>query len=312
MSLHFRQDGTFTIVQFTDVHWTDGNERDEQTRELMDRVVETEQPDLVVLTGDTIAGGQAPDPAQAWNQAVEVLHRREVPWAAVFGNHDDEGCLSRRDLMEIQQRHRMCLSEPGPDEVPGVGNYILTVQPRTSHAQPSILYFLDSGSYAPELVGGYAWIPPGVVSWYRETATHVRQTYGKGLLSLAFFHIPLPEYNDLWNYRVCAGVKQEDVCCPRLNSGLFCAMLEMDDMMGVFVGHDHTNDYIGEFGGIHLAYGRGSGYNTYGKEGFERGARIIRLYEGKQRFDTWLRLADGTAVMTQPRHEPDDTVRQVG
>lgn len=35
----------------------------------------------------------------------------------------------------------------------------------------------------------------------------------------------------------------EPVCDPQLNSGLFNAMLECGDVMGVFCGHDHNNDY---------------------------------------------------------------------
>ncbi|MGG4142508.1 hypothetical protein ABEW34_05195 [Paenibacillus algorifonticola] len=97
---------------------------------------------------------------------------------------------------------------------------------------------------------------------------------GLPLPSLAFFHLPLPEYNEVWNYHSCYGHNYEGMGCPNVNSGLFAAFLEMSDVRGVFVGHDHINDFWGELHGIRLHYGRAIGYNSYGKEGFARGARI--------------------------------------
>ena len=35
----------------------------------------------------------------------------------------------------------------------------------------------------------------------------------------------------------------EKACAPKLNTGMFAAMKEAGDVMGVFVGHDHDNDY---------------------------------------------------------------------
>ena len=52
------------------------------------------------------------------------------------------------------------------------------------------------------------------------------------------------------------------------------------------------------------AMGRASGYNTYGREGFPRGARVITLQEGERQFETWLHLDDGTRVQEQPEHTP--------
>lgn len=56
--LTFQKDGTFKIVQFTDLHWKDGRPEDIRTRKLMNTVVQAEQPDLVVFTGDVIYTGR--------------------------------------------------------------------------------------------------------------------------------------------------------------------------------------------------------------------------------------------------------------
>ncbi len=47
--------------------------------------------------------------------------------------------------------------------------------------------------------------------------------------------------------------------------------------LGVFVGHDHNNEFSFYKENILLAYGRSSGYNAYGT--YEKGARII-IYDG--------------------------------
>ena len=73
---------------------------------------------------------------------------------------------------------------------------------------------------------------------------------------------------------------------PAINSGLFNTMLEMKGVMGAFCGHDHSNDAIGLYKGLALGYGRVSGIDAY--EGLSRGGRIIVLYEGEQRFDTYV------------------------
>lgn len=61
--------------------------------------------------------------------------------------------------------------------------------------------------------------------------------------------------------------------------------------MGVFAGHDHDNDYVGINKRILLGYGRVTGADAYGE--LIRGARIIELYEGEFKFDTWIATLSG-------------------
>lgn len=310
--LRFRPDGTFTIVQFTDLHFADSPWRDSEgdgpTTALMERVLDAEQPDLVLLTGDVIDGGRCADPTAVWTRAVVPIVTRRLPWAAVFGNHDDEGPVDRAGLMAHQQRLPGCLSQPGPAEVSGVGNYVLPVLAAQSDQPAAHLYCLDSNAYAETDIRGYGWVRRDQIAWYVATARDLAAANGGSALpALAFFHIPLPEYNEVWDYHSCYGHKYEPVCCPHINTGLFAALHEMGDVMGTFVGHDHVNDFVGDLHGIKLAYGRGSGYNTYGRAGFAKGARVIRLTEGVRDFTTWLRLEDGSAVTAQLHHAPEGT-----
>lgn len=74
----------------------------------------------------------------------------------------------------------------------------------------------------------------------------------------------------------------EEACAPKLNTGMFAAMKESGDVMGIFVGHDHDNDYAVMWKGILLAYGRFTGGNTEYNH-LPNGARIIVLDEGAAR-----------------------------
>ena len=270
----------------------------------MTRIAKTESPDLIVLTGDILAGGGCDDAADSLRQVIKTVETCGAPWAAVFGNHDDEGSADRQELMTVMQESRLSLSQPGPEEVPGVGNYILPIQNFEANATAAVLYFIDSGSYALTDIGGYDWIRREQIAWYLQESAKLTAETGHPLPALAFFHIPIPEYDEVWDFHTCYGVKYENVCAPQINTGFFAALHEAGDVMGTFVGHEHVNDFWGDLHGIRLCYGRATGYNTYGREGFPRGARVIQLQEGERQFETWLHLDDGTIVHSQPEHAP--------
>jgi hypothetical protein len=92
------------------------------------------------------------------------------------------------------------------------------------------------------------------------------------------------------------GERNEDECPGPFNSGLFSALLERDDVKGVFVGHDHNNDYVGNYFGIYLGYSANAGFGTYGLGGADnnrlRGARVFVLNEDDpEHFETHMVFA---------------------
>ncbi|OQX10227.1 MAG: hypothetical protein BWK76_20980 [Desulfobulbaceae bacterium A2] len=296
--LRCRDDGSFTIIQFTDTHFENGEPEDLRTAALLERVLATETADLVLFTGDVLGPG-CRDARAAWAMATAPLVRRGLPWAAVFGNHDDEsGAATRAELMAIQQGIPGCLSRPGPRTLSGLGNYLLHVGRADGTGTAATLCCLDAHTYAETDIGGHGWVRDDQIRWFTRSLAPLRQ--GRGTTAtqpvLVFLHIPLPEFDEVWRLGGCVGEKNEEVCCPRINTGFFAAMHLSGRVRGVFCGHDHVNDFQGGLHGIRLCYGRASGYNTYGQDGFARGARIIRLYDDGRDFDTWLRLEDGRRV----------------
>ena len=88
-------------------------------------------------------------------------------------------------------------------------------------------------------------------------------------------------------------------------NGMFAAMKEAGDVMGVFVGHDHDNDYAVMWKNILLAYGRFTGGNTEYNH-LPNGARVIVLNEGTRTFETWIRQKGGVVDSTS---YPSDYVK---
>ncbi|MUT64734.1 metallophosphoesterase family protein [Paenibacillus sp. NEAU-GSW1] len=304
--LQFHKDGTFKIVQFTDIHWQNNNPADLCSLDLMNNILDHETPDLVIFTGDMIHSELADDPKTAFIHAVSAVTARNIPWAFVFGNHDAEEGITRDEIMAISKELPACLAQQGPAYIGGIGNYFLTIQSSTDIDRiKTALFLFDSGSYAPKQIGGSAWIRRDQIDWYIQESLHLEaKNENRPIPSLSFFHIPLPEFNDLWDFHTSFGYNYEGVGCPKINSGLFNAFLERGDVTGVFVGHDHVNDFWGNLHGIRLCYGRATGFNTYGKEDFPRGARVIKLYEANRDFETWLRLEGGVLMKDQPVHPP--------
>ena len=292
--LRCRRDGSFTIVQFTDTHFANGGEDDRKTAALMRSVLDLEQPDLVIITGDVICGQGTNDPSVSWPLAAAPMIERGLPWCTVFGNHDDECGMTRPEILQLLQTLPGCLTRPGPARVSGLGNYLLPIKDHRSRQTAALLCCLDANSYAETGIGGYGWVRADQIRWFGQTMRSSRRSADPaGFGTLVFLHIPFPEYNEVWLGGSCLGEKNEEVCCPRINTGLFAAMHLAGNVRGVFVGHDHLNDYEGRLHGIRLCYGRGTGYSGYGRDHFQRGARVIRLDEGETDFTTWIRLADG-------------------
>lgn len=297
--LRFNKDRRFKIVQFTDVHWVYGNDASQEAATLMAEVLDAERPDLVVLTGDLVYAKPA---GKALQKVLEPILKRGLRFAVTWGNHDDEHDMARAQLSHFIEDLPGNLSST-TEGISGITNYILPIEASEGDYDVATLYIFDSHSYSNiKGVKGYGWIENDQIEWYKKSSkAFTAKNQGKPLPSLAFFHIPIPEYREaaasLGNFMV--GTRKENVCSPEINTGLGAAMLECGDVMGVFVGHDHVNDYATTWRGILLCYGRFTGGNTvYNNIPGGNGARIIELREGERSFKTWIRLKDGKIINT--------------
>lgn len=293
-TLKFNDKGNFKIIQFTDVHYQKNNPESAVAIKLINEVLDAEHPDLVVFTGDVI---YAKPVLEGLDDVFNPVVDRKIPWAYVFGNHDHEQGMSRQELMDYVMAKPYCLAQSGDKSLNGVGNYILEVRSNKENVNKAVLYFFDSGAYTPiKGLGTYDWLALNQVKWYADqSAAYTKENGGIPYPALAFFHIPLAEYPLMKaeKYDQLIGSKDEKECNGKLNTGMFAAMRQAGDVMGTFVGHDHDNDYIGNYYDIYLAYGRFSGGNTEYNNLGKNGCRVIELNEGKREFSTYIRLLGG-------------------
>ncbi|KJZ77744.1 hypothetical protein HIM_02921 [Hirsutella minnesotensis 3608] len=319
--------GRFKILQIADLHLSNGVglcrdpvpdtyaggkcEADPRTLDFVNRILDEEKPDFVVLSGDQVNGGTAPDAPTAMFKIASILAKRKIPYAGIFGNHDDEGTMSRARQMALMETLPYSLSVAGPAEVDGVGNYFVEILARGGSDHSALtIYLLDTHSLTPDekKFPGYDWIKPSQIEWFKRTAAGLKKKHAEYThrhMDMAFIHIPLTEYSDWHLPRV--GQWKEGVTAPMFNSGFRNALVEEGVVM-VSAGHDHCNDYCSlSLTGdqdpkknqplkpaLWMCYGGGVGFGGYaGYGGYVRRMRVFEVDTNNARITTWKRLEHG-------------------
>ncbi|PSS03738.1 Metallo-dependent phosphatase-like protein [Coniella lustricola] len=208
--LRFRDDGTFQISVFEDLHFGEnawdawGPLQDIQTTRVMNAILDIETPDLIVLNGDLITGNNAfKANATAYMAAIAApLVARNLTWASTYGNHDSDFNLSRVHLWHKEHEwpnSRTGNMVAGGDQV-GVSNYYLPVygaecdgrvdtEAMNGCVPELILWFFDSrggnryqqlddeGNVVPE----ECWVDESVVEWFTQTRTELARSYSSSI-----------------------------------------------------------------------------------------------------------------------------------
>lgn len=219
--LRFREDGTFQISIFQDLHFGEnawdswGPQQDINTVKVINQVLDNESPEIVVLNGDLITGENTfrENSTTYLDQIVGPLVKRNLTWASTYGNHDSDYNITREGILARETQwpnSRTTSMVPGPNA--GVTNYYLPVYPANctlaaaeaaaaaAQCAPGlILWFFDSrgGHRYQELdadgnpVGMQDWVDTSVVAWFQQTNAELVQRHGGVVIpSLAFVHIP--------------------------------------------------------------------------------------------------------------------------
>ena len=307
-TLRFKK-GLFKIVQITDLHYKLGVKASEQGLACVREMVETEKPDLVVVTGDIIYSAPADSTLSV---VLKTFAQLGVPFCMTFGNHDYDFKTPAVALYNQMQKTPNCVM---PVLQGKNTDYSLPILSSNGKRTAAVLYCIDTHN-KPAIggIGGYQWISHNQITWYRQRSMVYKQKNGgRPVPSLAFLHIPLPEFNYATDNTQCPmyGSRLEKAYSPSINSGMFASIKEMGDIMGVFCGHDHDNDYAVSYFNVLLAHGRFSGGNTEYNH-LKRGARVIVLKEGKREFDTWIREVGGNVLYrsTYPKSYVKDDWRK--
>lgn len=317
-TLRFNKNGKFRILMMSDLHGGIGCSA--QLPVAIEALIENTRPDLVLLGGDTAGPGrihvETAEHLRSLLEAVTLpMEKRGIPWAHVFGNHDDNFGLSNEEQESVYESFPCCVSKYGDKTVSGVGNYVLPIKASGSEKVIFNVFGLDSHGNMNQF-GAHFGLPAmryvlpnhfclgrdydtvhfDQIMWYYNTSAEMEKRNGEKIPALMYMHIPLPEFCLIdRNPEECGyqGNQREDIGCGELNSGLFSACLQRGDVKAIFCGHDHINDFYGTYCGIMLGYDAGMDYDAYQQNDL-RGGRIFDLDEK----DAWhiktsmVRIAD--------------------
>ncbi|KAG8215016.1 Metallo-dependent phosphatase-like protein [Butyriboletus roseoflavus] len=338
--LHFSNDGRFRILQVADLHYSVSRgvcrdtvldpcvASDNLTNSLLGHVLDLETPDLVVFTGDQLNGqGTSWDPKSVLAKFAAEVTDRKIPWAAVFGNHDEENGDVKAEQLKMMQALPYSLVERGPKDIHGVGNYVLKVRSADrSMTHLLTLYFLDSGAYSKgtKLIGSSnnlaQLIPlnarssqtsrPTLETCGIDNSDQITPTMRKLAKpnALMFFHIPLqesygtPDTDSRTGQPLDIGLHELEGPGSAKNSdgmfdnGLTKALESQNLAAGVIPevkvvanGHCHITEDCKRVQDVWLCFGGGGSYSGYGKVGFDRRFRVYDISDYGETIKTYKR-----------------------
>lgn len=343
LPLRFQPNGRFKIVQFNDTQ--DDHLTDRRTIEFMGKVLDQEKPNFALINGDVITDGPK-NPRQVYeaiNNVVLPMETRGIPWAITFGNHDEDSVedantgVYERHMADFVRQYKHNLNPVAPDRPFGHSDAQLLIASAKDKARAKFgIWLLDSGNYLPEAdpvqknddIPHYDYIRPAQVEWYINASKAAEQRFGAKIPSLMYFHIPTYEHRDMWyggpakhlevnhvkaksTFKI-DGVKNEDVYYGSFNSGIYGAVRDRGDVLGIYCGHDHINSYKGNYHGVELGYCPGTGFAPYGlndgtwQQHTLRGARVFELNENSEKIyeSTRLIFAKDLGLDMQPKKQP--------
>jgi 3',5'-cyclic AMP phosphodiesterase CpdA len=265
-----------TALQVTDLHLgkKDFWKQDLTTFKRIRRLVEMHNPDLIFVTGDLLTGEKYFGSLLA-AFAVEFFDSLQRPWFYTFGNHDVEGGFGRDQIHEVFASSRWCLL--GFHQVTNQWarkyDYVVDLKRSTAARPEWQVYAFDTGSEK-----GFKSIKEDQIAWFQSVSETTRKTCGHTVRAVSIFHIPLRQYQELWDDAAIpkTGERKETVSFEEDDGSPLRAFVQMNNIEATFCGHDHHNNFWGKTrDGIILSYGYISGEAT--KYAWPTGGKLIRL-----------------------------------
>lgn len=269
----------FRVLQMTDIHFGLATNFAEEWV-YFDTLIGLAKPDLMILTGDMFMNASV----DVVNQLYNYMDSKDIPWTVTFGNHDRQGFYTPQFIegQATYDSYDNCLYVNPDDNVNGHGNHYINIVSGADVEWQVIM--LDSGSYhSLGATYDYDVIHEDQIAWYEDVIKETNKVQfdvddfalvppANVIPSVAFFHIPLFEYVDAYEAWEASGVDEDmdsgfyqdsGIWHGYYNSGFFAKAKELGSTRGMFVGHDHTNNFAIEYQDIVLSYGVKTGRGIY-------------------------------------------------
>ena len=263
------------------------NQMDARCFDYLTETIEATNPDLILLTGD-IVYGEFDDNGTVWTKIVNFMDSFEIPWAPVFGNHDNESKMGVDWQCEQLEKAEYCLFDQ--KELTGNGNYSVGIA--QGGALKRVFYMLDTngcnGASEESLANGHTVRSIGLkqdqVDWYTKQIGILHEVSPQTKISFAY-HIQMAAFADACaQYGFNTSGENTTINIDRLQNqaegdfGIIGERIRIDwdetkrifegmKALGadsMFVGHEHCNSASIMYEGVRFQFGqKSSQYDKY-------------------------------------------------
>lgn len=304
MEIYVPSDHSLRLYQITDSHFGDPtrnyhNGSPEKTKLLMDYIIDTAKPDVLVCTGDNYLGTGN----EGGKAFFTMMSKYNLPILFCYGNHDSEGYsktnmtsyLSSLDLPYL-------MFEEGYYDTSAdrSGNYTVKVKDKQTKALNGAIFMLDSGAY-DYTKGYYEYITTKQIDWYSAQVASLQKEYsGEGTVpSIEFQHIQHPEHYDAYMAAInktdgaswvreiptpdYGASEQNNIKTggPSINKGFYQKMVDLGSTKASFVGHMHYMRWQVNYKGIIVGFAPQTGYaNIFPKDSETKHAYVYSVTKG--------------------------------
>ena len=275
--------------------------KDECCYDYLREIIENTNPDLIIITGDLVYG-EFDDNGQNFLELIEFFESYGIPWAPVFGNHDNESKMGVDWQCEQLENAEHCLFLQR--DLTGNGNYTVGIEQGGKLTR--VFLMLDSngcGAASQEsIANNHTKLSPGFgkdqIKWYKEVISDLIKVSPDTKLSMAF-HIQISMFGEAFRKYNTDGTDHVYIdYCDDKREGDFgyigAAMKGAWDgdltvwktimkynIDSVFVGHEHANSASITYNGVRLQYGMKS--STYDRNNYiDKYGNIASLYSSDQ------------------------------
>lgn len=315
MNLKFKN-GKFTVLQVSDPQDLQFV-RPTMVR-MLNKAYDKVKPDLVVLTGDNILGNHLCDARfgskivldskedeykamkKAIDNVVRPIEERNIPFAMIYGNHDDRNRHTKDEQADIYRAYKNCVGLDDPSS-PDCDTYNIPIFSEDGTKICYNIYMLDSAWYDREKDECFECVKPEAVEWYRRKSAELKaQNGGKPVPSVMFQHIPMRTELEFLEecdekdegavkgcdegkgkfFKLKSGIDGEIHEYPSVvsdDNGQEAALKECGDVKAVVFGHDHPNRFEASLDGIDYIQTSCASFRCYGAR--NRGVRVFTLHE---------------------------------
>ena len=264
----------------------------------IENAIERSKPDLVLLTGDLVYG-EFDDKGEWFLQLIEYMDGFKIPWAPIFGNHDNESQMGVTWQCEQLENSEYCLFKRG--NITGNGNYSVGIVQNKKLIKT--IFMMDSNGCSNAYKDGYGatdangnpltynqnekvktstGFAEDQVKWLENSSKKIDETLGYTVTKFLGMHIPLAQFaegafasgyqsssdkNNAETYKIGVDVVAKNGDFGEKGEYFKGAhtvsglwdVLKQNNFDGVFAGHSHKNSVSILYDGIRLTFGLKTG-----------------------------------------------------